>query len=189
MGKAARSEGDPLKFLGLAKRFLQDLATEPPGRVQYFNVRCASGHRVRGERTEGYQALRCPACGEGVFVLPSSPLPEPVAPARPAERRPVAAQFDEPMVEEGPVELTDPAQVEVELVDREPGRDDAEIVWDDTPAEVAPQRGAAGSSPRGKLPANDGGTAPRRPVAPGPGEREPAVTRPVDPAASRRRRS
>ena len=54
------------------------------GKVQYFNVMCASGHRVRGERTEGYQALRCPACGDGVFVLPRSPLPEPVAPSRSA---------------------------------------------------------------------------------------------------------
>src|SRR6516164_4830587 len=134
MGKAAGSEGDPLKFLGRAKRFLQDLATEPPGRVQYFNVRCASGHRVRGERTEGYQALRCPACGEGVFVLPSSPLPEPVAPARPAEPRLEAARFDEMRVEEGPVELTDRADISVELVDHDRDRGDAEIVWDDTTA-------------------------------------------------------
>jgi len=92
-----------LKFLGRAKKFLQDLASEPPAKVQSFSVTCASGHRVRGERTEGYQALRCPACGEGVFVLPRSPLPEPVAPARAAEPRAAAAVFGEAIVEEGPV--------------------------------------------------------------------------------------
>src|SRR6516164_8534156 len=116
MGKAAGSEGDPLKFLGRAKRFLQDLATEPPGRVQYFNVRCASGHRVRGERTEGYQALRCPACGEGIFVLPRSPLPEPVAPARSSGRKVAAGGW----VDEGPVELTDPGRVALEVAEDEP---------------------------------------------------------------------
>jgi len=175
-----------LKFLGRAKKFLQDLATEPPSKVQYFNVRCASGHRVRGERTEGYQALRCPACGEGVFVLPSSPLPEPVAPPRAAEPRP-AARFDAVMVEEGPVELTDPARLAVELVDRDPDRADAEIIWDDTMAEVAPRPAAAASSPRGQLPASEEVPAPGRPPAAGPDARQPAVTRPVDSAPARRR--
>ena len=88
------NRGDSLKFLGRAKKFLRDLGTEPLAKVQYFNVACSSGHRVRGERTEGYQALRCPACGEGVFVLPRSPLPEPAAPARSAGSRAAARRPD-----------------------------------------------------------------------------------------------
>src|ERR1700722_7577278 len=83
LGRVARMRRS-LKFLVRARKLFQALAPEPETPVQYFNVLCASGHRVRGERTEGYQALRCPACGEGVFVLPRSPLPEPVAPERPS---------------------------------------------------------------------------------------------------------
>jgi DNA-directed RNA polymerase subunit RPC12/RpoP len=130
-----------LKFLGRARRFLQDLASEPESKAQYFNVTCASGHRVRGERTEGYQALRCPACGAGVFVLPRSPLPEPVAPARPERGKSAAAAGD--WVADGPVELTDPARVTVDVADIQ--ADEAEIVWDDA-VEAPP----AGSPPRGE---------------------------------------
>jgi DNA-directed RNA polymerase subunit RPC12/RpoP len=116
-----------LKFLGRARRFLQELASEPESKVQYFNVTCASGHRVRGERTEGYQALRCPACGEGVFVLPRSPLPNPVAPARSQTDKAVGPGME--WVEEGPVELTEAARVTVDVADN--GRDEAEIIWED----------------------------------------------------------
>jgi DNA-directed RNA polymerase subunit RPC12/RpoP len=123
-----------LKFLGRAKKFLQDLGTEPPAKVQYFNVTCASGHRVRGERTEGYQAIRCPACGAGVFVLPRSPLPEPAAPPRSAGPKHATAWPGEGFVEEGPVELTDLPHAGVELVDRRPGHGELEIIWDDEPA-------------------------------------------------------
>ncbi len=52
-----------------------------------YNVACVNGHRLRGERTEGYQALRCPSCGEAVFILPRSPLPEPPVPAAPKRTR------------------------------------------------------------------------------------------------------
>ena len=96
-----------MKFLGQAKKFFNALATtEPEPTAQHFNVRCVSGHRVRGERTEGYQALRCPACGEGVFVLPRSPLPAPPAPQRQATGK--SMRTGEPMVEEGPVEPDQP---------------------------------------------------------------------------------
>jgi hypothetical protein len=131
-----------VKFLGKAKRFLQDLGSEPETKTQYFNVLCASGHRVRGERTEGYQALRCPACGEGVFVLPRSPLPEPAPPPRPTSAR---RSIGDGWVDEGPVELTDPARVSVEIDSRESREGDAEIIWDDPPVEsrvqTAPNRG------------------------------------------------
>jgi hypothetical protein len=124
-----------LKFLGRAKKFLRELASEPEGKVQYFNVTCAAGHRVRGERTEGYQALRCPACGEGVFVLPSSPLPEPAAPSRPSPSK--GASRGKAWVDDGPVELTDPGRVALDAGEDEPGMADAEIIWDDPPTETA----------------------------------------------------
>ena len=131
-----------MKFLGRAKKFLQDLGSEPEAKVQYFNVACAAGHRVRGERTEGYQALRCPVCGEGVFVLPLSPLPEPPAP--PGTRRSRGgSRRAGGRVDEGPVELTDAAGGGLEVGDR---GGEAEIVWDDE-TEGADQPGAP-ASPR-----------------------------------------
>ena len=128
-----------MKFLGRARRFLQELASEPESKVQYFNVTCGSGHRVRGERTEGYQALRCPACGDGVFVLPRSPLPEPAAPARSVPSR--GARRSRGPVDEGPVELTDPGRVALDQGDEGPGMADAEIIWDDAPAETTRRPG------------------------------------------------
>ena len=127
-----------MKFLGRARKFLRELASEPEGKVQYFNVTCASGHRVRGERTEGYQALRCPACGEGVFVLPSSPLPEPAAPVRSSPSK--GASRGRAWVDDGPVELTDPGRVALDAGVHEPGMADAEIIWDDPPAEPSAER-------------------------------------------------
>jgi len=73
--------------------------------------------------------LRCPSCGEGIFVLPASPLPEPVAPERSARTRTaIAARAD---VDEGPIELKDPAQVTVDIVEPDDLAVDAEIIWDD----------------------------------------------------------
>ena len=126
-----------MKFLGQAKKFFKVLQTEPEPKVQHFNVRCASGHRVRGERTEGYQALRCPACGEGVFVLPRSPLPSPQAPDRPAASR--SERTTKPTVEDWPVELTDPASVSVDLGGDELPAADADIIWDDALPEPPPR--------------------------------------------------
>ncbi len=133
-------------FLGRAKKLLRDLGTEPPGREQYFNVLCASGHRVRGERTEGYQALRCPACGEGVFVLPCSPLPEPVPPPGMASRRARSARPRGGRVAEGPVELADAAEgsLELELEDESAGLADDQIIWDDDSDAVGNGSRAAG---------------------------------------------
>ena len=139
-----------MKFLGHAKKFFNALGTEPEPTAQHFNVRCVSGHRVRGERTEGYQALRCPACGEGVFVLPRSPLPAPPAPPRQGAGKSMRA--DEPMFEEGPVELTDPARVSVDLGGDERALADADIVWDDALPEPPPQgRAQAAGRPAGRI--------------------------------------
>jgi hypothetical protein len=129
-----------LKFLGRARQFLQDLASEPASKVQTYNVACPNGHRVRGERTEGYQAIRCGACGEGVFVLPKSPLPNPVAPTKAASK---SARPPQDWVDDGPVELTDQAGLAVEY--EYDGADengeaevaaDAEIIWDDPPSQT-----------------------------------------------------
>ncbi len=169
-----------MKFLGRAKKFLRDLGPEPPTKVQYFNVACASGHRVRGERTEGYQALRCPACGEGVFVLPRSPLPEPAAPARPAGSRAAGMRPGRAFVEEGPVELRDPAHAGVELADRGPGRVEADIIWEDELVEPAVGRGSAAVA-RDDSPESGFGPAP---VEDGRGP----VARAAEPATPRRSR-
>lgn len=67
---------------------------EPP-KPQYYQVMCVEGHVIRGERTEGYQALRCPHCGDGVFVLPRSPLPSPPAPQTPRPKKRAAATVQE----------------------------------------------------------------------------------------------
>ena len=74
----------PLGLLDRAKKALQGRPAPSSSRVQYYRVPCGEGHILHGERTEGYQALRCPSCGGAIFVLPRSPLPEPIAPATPA---------------------------------------------------------------------------------------------------------
>lgn len=42
-----------------------------------FEARCPSGHLITGQRQEKFQAIRCPECSEGIFVLPTSWLPVP----------------------------------------------------------------------------------------------------------------
>lgn len=130
-------------LLGRAKNLIKGLTTSNEAAVQYYNVVCPLGHRVRGQRTEGYQALRCPACGEGVFVLPVSPLPDP-GPRLAARsgRRSVDPLGESRVVEEGPIELEDAGEeATIEMADpaRSPG--DVEIPWEE---EVeAPQRAGA----------------------------------------------
>jgi hypothetical protein len=41
-----------------------------------YEVACACGQVLRGRRHARHQVLRCTACGQPVFVLPYSPLPE-----------------------------------------------------------------------------------------------------------------
>lgn len=102
-------------FLGKARNMMAGKAASQPSRPQYFQVSCAEGHVIRGERTEGYQALRCPHCGDGVFVLPRSSLPLPPAPAssRP-KSRPAAVTT---LVDDLPIELTDaPSQDDLDEI-------------------------------------------------------------------------
>ncbi len=156
---------------------MQAWSASPPARAQSYSVACVEGHRLRGHRTEGYQALRCPTCGEGIFVLPRSPLPEPPTPASaPRPREAVAPDFPP---DDDPLPLTDPppsgmaaegvqaeAEAEIDWVD-----DVAEAPRPSTPAEVAP--------PKVKGPGPDPGAKPRprpRPAT------APARTEPAAPA-------
>ena len=66
-------------------------------------------------------------------MLPRSPLPAPPSPGPKAASK--SARAGEPMVEDWPVELTDPARVSVDLGGDENVAGDAEIVWDDAPPE------------------------------------------------------
>jgi hypothetical protein len=94
-------------------------------------VVCPEGHRLRGQRTSGYQALRCPTCGEAIFVLPRSTLPEPPVPATNSRARTsiVAGPVD---IEPEPIVLTDPLAIsDVPEADL-----DGEVVWLDESAEV-----------------------------------------------------
>ena len=120
------------------------VAPSPPAATPY-NVACANGHRLRGNRTEGYQALRCPSCGEAVFILPQSPLPEPPAPsavgvatrARPDQR----AILDAYPNDDAPHALMDPPDWSDPTADRptpdavEASDDVADIDWVEEVAE------------------------------------------------------
>jgi hypothetical protein len=130
-----------LDLLGRARSLFKGMGTPPAAKVQYYSVACPLGHRLRGQRTGGYQALRCPSCGEGIFVLPASPLPEPVPPARSASARTATAR--RAVVEEGPIELKDPARVTVDIAEPDGLVDDAEILWEDDVA-AGPSPAAAG---------------------------------------------
>ena len=126
-------------LLGKTRNFFRGLSATPIlARAQSFAVVCSEGHRLHGQRTDGYQALRCPDCGEGLFVLPKSPLPEPSAPSsslpEPNARR--AKEVEQAWSEE-PVELQDPAPMnDVEDVA------DGEVEWmDESPEPLAPMTG------------------------------------------------
>jgi len=123
-----------LKFLGRAKKFLRGMAEPPKARVQYFNVQCPSGHRVRGERTLGYQALRCPGCGEGIFVLPVSPLPEPAVPTRSSSPKPRTSRTS--VVDDEPIPLNDIPSSSQYTPTSHLDRIDADIIWEETAEEA-----------------------------------------------------
>ena len=80
MSRFALGVALPLGMLGRAKTMMRGWVAPSPPPATPYNVACANGHRLRGNRTEGYQALRCPTCGEAVFILPQSPLPQPSVP-------------------------------------------------------------------------------------------------------------
>ncbi len=114
-----------MDLLGRARKMLKGIGPADSARPQYYSVTCPQGHSLRGLRTEGYQALRCPTCGEGIFVLPRSPLPEPAAP--PARTRPTQASVARAgSFDDGSIPLADP-----------PAQDADDVVWlDDVPADA-----------------------------------------------------
>lgn len=177
-----------MNLLGRARKMLQDLGPTEPPKPQSYNVSCAQGHRLRGLRTEGYQALRCPSCGDAIFVLPRSPLPDPPAPAS-SSHRPRPASLSEPLLEEGPIPLTDPVP---------PPPDDAidgEIEWMDSEpvaAAEAPRPPVAAPPPEGRAPNRPrdrrepkAAPSPARPShrPPEPRRAQPAVAAPRPPAS------
>ena len=105
-------------------------------------------------RTEGYQAIRCPSCGEGVFVLPRSPLPEPPAPSRtraPVPDRNVVRATPQPDFDDEPLVLTDPIPTTARAraragSDGNPG-DVGEIEWVDDAAEEVRARPDEAAAP------------------------------------------
>ena len=187
-----------MNLLGRARSLIKGLGTAASRDVgvQYYSVVCPLGHRVRGQRTEGYQALRCPACGEGVFVLPASPLPEPVAPTRSARSRPAAAARP---VDEGPLELKEPGQVTVDMDQPDDRMAQAEIIWDDEIEETAQVEESVDAEPEEPRPVPEGVPTRRKPKAPpkapaarrapgGEGAAAPEVSEPAQPAALRKQR-
>ena len=151
---------------------MQGWAAVPPTRAQSYSVSCAEGHRLQGQRTEGYQALRCPTCGEGIFVLPRSPLPEPPAPASTPRSRVAAAveafPEDEPFVLSDPpasvgaATESDEPEAEIDWVDEIPTEPEAPEQPRPTPAAPA-RRKPAGSAPKPGRPT--AAQAPRPPAS------------------------
>ena len=169
-------------LLGRAKSMMQGWAAAPPSRVQFYSVACSEGHRLNGQRTEGYQALRCPTCGEGIFVLPRSPLPEPPAPAGSPRAR-VASAVEAAFPEEDPLILSDPSgpSVMVGEVKNEGDRPEAEIDWVDeiatepeVPKAVAPPKPAVKPRPKPSGPSRPKVEGPKVQVVARPSLRESA---------------
>ncbi len=128
-------------LFGRARNMIAGLAAPSRDAVQYYNVACPLGHRLRGQRAEGYQALRCPSCGEGVFVLPASPLPDPgPRVATPAVSRRAGVVGAPRAAAEGPIELTEADEVLVEAAEEAPAAAaDVEIPWEEEAAEAPPR--------------------------------------------------
>ncbi len=91
-------------LFGRAKSMLRGDSSPIRGKSQFYHVACAEGHVLHGQRTDGYQAMRCPTCGEGIFVLPRSPLPDPAVPSPVQAKRPAARSLND---DEGLI-LSDP---------------------------------------------------------------------------------
>ena len=142
-------------LLGRAKSMMQGWSASAPTRAQSFSVCCAQGHRLHGQRTEGYQALRCPTCGEGIFVLPRSPLPEPPVPASSRRSRvsvsvePDAFPEDEPLVLTDPIPSTatategDEPEAEIDWVDEIPAEPESEPRVEPSKSSAPARKGAA----------------------------------------------
>jgi len=167
-----------LGMLGRAKTMMRGWVAAPPAAAMLYSVACVNGHRLRGNRTEGYQALRCPSCGEAVFILPRSPLPEPPVPASTHRTRvggQSALEVAPVPTDDAPHALVDPPDWPTEPISSsseiETSEDAADIDWVDEPAPTAleqskptePSPAAKPTSPRPKP-----RPAPARPATPAP---------------------
>lgn len=153
-----------------ARALIQGTAHSQPSRPVHYRVSCPEGHVLRGLRTEGFQAVRCPGCGVGVFILPRSPLPEPVPP-RQRPVNPSVASAADAWADDGPIPLSEPVVAEPELAeaDAEP----AEIEWVDAPV---PEIDEPAPPPRA-------GARPKAPSRPAPIDSKPYRPEPIREAA------
>jgi hypothetical protein len=83
-------------WLAVAEKLFGGRSQPPPP----FELTCACGRIVMGERTRAIQTVTCAACGAALFVLPASVYPPPAAPRRkvlagPASRPPMEAAATE----------------------------------------------------------------------------------------------
>ncbi|HEY2156611.1 MAG TPA: hypothetical protein VGH33_13350 [Isosphaeraceae bacterium] len=138
-------------LLDRARKVLGSRPAQMPVRTQVYRVACPEGHVLHGQRTEGYQALRCPECDQGIFVLPRSPLPEPAPPRTPgaAARRAARPDVPEELVLENPPSPAEVAWAKAEHAATRPrpgpvaspapadAEPDAEIEWVDEVDEPA----------------------------------------------------
>lgn len=120
-----------------AKKVLQGRPIAGPARAESYRVACPEGHVLHGSRTDGYQALRCPECDAGIFVLPRSPLPEPVPPksGAPARRRAEPAMADELVLADPP----SPAEIARARTEHAASRGHPVAEPEPAPADVEPE--------------------------------------------------
>jgi hypothetical protein len=67
------------RWLAAAEKLFKRPGNEP---LSPFEVECACGHVVAGQRSAAVQTPICPACRAALFVLPASVYPQPKAPKR-----------------------------------------------------------------------------------------------------------
>lgn len=141
-----------MSFLVRARRAWRGWSDKGNLVPQYYHVLCPEGHHLQGERTESYQALRCPSCGEGVFVLPRSPLPDPPKPSAKGKPAPRGDDESAELGYEEPHELADhPAPAELAPAPRDhsaASASDVEIDYSE-PEPPRPARRGADSPPPG----------------------------------------
>ncbi len=198
-------------LFGRAKALWDAKPTPASGGPQTYRVACPRGHRLEGHRTSSYQAIRCPECGEGIFVLPRSPLPDPVGPdgntsAQPPARTsrraaPADEGWDDPIALSDPAPLspengTQPAPADFSAAEAEfmaaagvePDEVDADIEWEAEPEPAAPAPRKAATPPPAQSPRARPSSPAQKPAAksaPAPKARPaPAPAKPTRPKPS-----
>lgn len=132
--------------MGVFDRVRKRGAAAPAGQPAedlWFEARCPAGHELTGRRLEEFQAVRCPECGEGIFILPTSWLPVPPA-ASPADlvslsriRETVSFEetgIDDEAYDEAPPPSGGPSPIPLKQADRQSPRKSTEMPVDDPAA-------------------------------------------------------